>query len=203
MGTGSSGDGRKPGMQISASDSRWQRRFCSTGTLFRRRCEERGWSMVPQKARRRILKWIATELLPSFDQQRSRSLCVTWLSLDGFVCQLCSLSQSAPQGQRCFSFFSSPSFLHSKCCSSFSFSSFFRRSPLSPPFVSPAFDSVGHSTSLSRAIGQQLSPSLLRSYRLPRQLYQSQSPFQTHSGTRRRVQESPSPFCPIRQGQPL
>ena len=57
--------------------------------------------------------------------------------------------------------------------------------------------------SLSRAISQQ--PSRLLSQLCPsaRQLYQSQSPFQTQNGTQGRGQESPSPFCLIRQGQPL
>ena len=92
----------------------------------------------------------------------------------------------------------------SQCCLSFLFSSFFPpQSLLSPPFVSPALYSAGHSMLLSRALSRKRSHSLLRSCPSARQPYHSRSPSQIQNGIQRRAQESPSPSYHIQQGRPL
>jgi len=193
-------------MRTAVHGFQWQRKSCCTSALFRRGgVGEGGWSISGggwwYQKRQAWRLW--NGLPPGFDQQRSRSLCVTGPPGRCRPCHPCSSSHFLPPGQR--RFISSLSFaLSQQCWLSFSCFSFFPlRSLLSQPFVSPAFDSAGHSMSPSWAPSRKLFPSLSQSCPSGRQLCHSQFPFRTRNGIQRRAQVSPSPSCPMRRGRSL
>jgi len=191
-------------MRTAVNGFQWQRKTCSTSTLFRRAGVDDQFSVVAGSTRKgkrgdygmddchRVLISNGLDCFVLLARRADVHLVLIFL-----------FSLRAARSEA-FLFLRYPSLLHSKCWLSFScFSFILFQSLLSQPFVSPAFDSAGHSMSPSRATSRRPSPLLSQSCPSGRQLCHSQFPFRTRDGIQRRAQELPSPFCPTQRGRSL